>query len=105
MNPFVRRRKTVAGATEVVLVVDDDAGFRKLVRTLLERASLTVEEAADADEAIAAVERTTPQLVLLDVVLPEMSGYELFRELRERFGSSLPIIFISGERADAYDRS
>ena len=89
----------------VVLVVDDDAGFRALARTLLERASFKVEEAANAAETLAAVERTPPHLVLLDIVMPEASGYELFRLLRERCGSTLPIIFVSGERTDAYDRS
>src|SRR5262245_66637371 len=37
--------------------------------------------------------------------MPEASGYELYRQLRERCGSALPIIFVSGERTDAYDRS
>ena len=96
---------TAGKVVEVVLVVDDDAGFRALVRALLERESFKVEEAANAQEALAAVERTPPHLVLLDVVLPETSGYELYRELRERCGSALPIIFVSGERTDAYDRS
>jgi DNA-binding NarL/FixJ family response regulator len=96
---------TAARETEVVLVVDDDEGFRRLARTLLERASFQVEEAADADETLAAVERTRPDVVLLDIVLPQASGYELYRELRERCGPALPIIFVSGERIDAYDRS
>jgi RNA polymerase sigma factor (sigma-70 family) len=96
---------TAAKETELVLVVDDDEGFRTLARTLLERASFKVEEAANMDETLAAVERTPPDLVLLDVVLPQASGYELYRELRERCGSTLPIIFVSGERTDAYDRS
>jgi DNA-binding NarL/FixJ family response regulator len=95
----------VAKQREIVLVVDDEAGFRELVRTLLERASFRVEEAADVDETLAAVERTPPHLVLLDVCLPQTSGYEIYRQLRERCGSALPIIFVSGERTDAYDRS
>jgi DNA-binding NarL/FixJ family response regulator len=90
---------------KIVLVVDDAADFRELVRTLLERASFRVVEAADVDEALASVERTPPHLVLLDVCLPETSGYEIYRELRERCGTGLPIIFVSGERTDAYDRS
>jgi DNA-binding NarL/FixJ family response regulator len=88
-----------------VLVVDDDANFRGLVRTLLERAAFRVEEAADGEETLAAVERELPRLVLLDVVLPEMSGYEIYRELRERCGNTFPVIFVSGELADALDRS
>lgn len=92
-------------AKEIVLVVDDDAGFRTLARTLLERASFRVEEAADVEETLTAVEETPPHLVLLDVRLPQTSGYQIYRELRERCGSALPIIFVSGQRTDAYDRS
>jgi DNA-binding NarL/FixJ family response regulator len=43
--------------------------------------------------------------VLLDVVLPRLSGYEVCRRLREEFGESLPIIFMSGERTQEYDRA
>jgi two-component system nitrate/nitrite response regulator NarL len=95
----------VAKGRAIVLVVDDDAVFRTLVRTLLERASFRVEEAVDVDGTLAAVEETPPHLVLLDVRLPQTSGYEIYRQLRERCGSALPIIFVSGERTDAYDRS
>src|SRR5947207_4719821 len=98
------RRRGVAAAGEIVLVVDDDPSFRTLVRTLLERAGMRVVEAVDGDEALAALEPTAPHLVLLDVMLPRTSGYEVFRELRDRCGETLPIIFISGERVDAHDR-
>jgi DNA-binding NarL/FixJ family response regulator len=90
---------------DLVLVVDDDANFRGLVRTLLERAAFRVEEAADGEETLAAVERELPRLVLLDVRLSETSGYEVYRELRERCGNTFPVIFVSGERTDALDRS
>jgi DNA-binding NarL/FixJ family response regulator len=94
----------VAAVGEVVLVVDDDQNFREFTRSLLERARFSVLEAADAGEALELVRDRAPQLVLLDVRLPDVSGYELFRELRDRCGESLPIIFVSGERTDAYDR-
>jgi DNA-binding NarL/FixJ family response regulator len=87
-----------------VLVVDDDPGFRKLVRTLCERAGLRVEEAADINGALLASEEAPPDLVLLDVRLPGASGYEVFRELHDR-DSGLPIIFVSGDRVDVYDRT
>src|SRR5262245_23877237 len=48
--------------------------------------------------------RETPELVVLDVQLPEMSGYEICRELREEFGEGLPILFVSGFRTEALDR-
>jgi DNA-binding NarL/FixJ family response regulator len=91
-------------ADNMVLVVDDDQGFRALARHVLERARFAVAEAANADEALQAVECSPPDLVLLDVRLPRVSGYELLRELRDRLGESLPIVFVSGERIDSYDR-
>jgi two-component system nitrate/nitrite response regulator NarL len=94
----------VPAAKDTVLVVDDDAAFRALVRRLLEHAGFAIAEAADADEALAAVEHTRPDLVLLDVRFPLVSGYELYRRLRDRLGDALPIVFVSGERTDSYDR-
>jgi DNA-binding NarL/FixJ family response regulator len=89
---------------ELVLVVDDDADFRAAVRLLLERAGFDVMDAADADATLDAVATRRPDLVLLDVRLPRVSGYEVYRLLRDRVGDSLPIVFVSGDRTDAYDR-
>ena len=86
-----------------ILVVDDVANFRELVATLLRQSGYTVEEASNAQEAIKYTECEQPALVLLDVVLPDLSGYELCRTLRDRFGEALPIIFISGSRTDPLD--
>lgn len=94
----------MASMRDVVMVVDDDPGFREFVRRLLERAGFSVLDAADAEEALELVAARVPQLVLLDVQLPRVSGYELFRELRDRCGESLPVIFVSGVRTDSYDR-
>jgi RNA polymerase sigma factor (sigma-70 family) len=86
-----------------ILVVDDVANYREFVATLLRQAGYTVEEAASAQEALKFAECEEPALVLLDVVLPEVSGYELCRTLRERFGEALPIIFVSGTRTEPLD--
>ena len=83
---------------EVVLVVDDDRRFREFARSLLERAGFSVLEAAGPEEALELAGARAPQLVLLDVRLPRVSGYELFRELRDRCGEWMPIIFVSGRR-------
>jgi DNA-binding NarL/FixJ family response regulator len=87
-----------------VLVVDDDERFRDFVRATIERAGFTAIDAVDADQALAAADLAAPELVLLDVRLPRVSGYELFHELRERLGSAVPIIFVSGDRTESYDR-
>ena len=87
-----------------ILIVDDDGPFRELVSLLLERAGYAAAEAANGEEAFAAVSDERPAAVLLDVQLDGISGYAICRELRQRFGEQLPIIFVSGARVEASDR-
>jgi len=89
----------------VILIVDDNADFRTLVAALVARAGFEPVEASDGAEAIAAARADRPDLVILDVRLPDTNGYELCRELRDEFGERLPIIFVSGTRIDSIDRS
>lgn len=88
-----------------ILVVDDDAAFSAFLVTLLERAGFESDEACSCEEALAAARRSRPRLVLLDVCLPDGSGFETCRELRDLHGDELPIIFISGERMEPLDRA
>jgi DNA-binding NarL/FixJ family response regulator len=88
-----------------VLVVDDDSDFRKFVCQLFARASYETVEAGSGGEALAAARTARPALVLLDISLPDVSGFEVCRELRDEFGDDLPIIFVSGERVEAVDRA
>jgi DNA-binding NarL/FixJ family response regulator len=87
-----------------ILVVDDDAVFRELLVTLLGRLDLRIVEASGADQALEAARRERPSLVLLDVDVPGISGYEICRELRDAYGDDLPIVFVSGRRTDRLDR-
>jgi DNA-binding NarL/FixJ family response regulator len=91
------------GAT--VLVVDDDGVCRELISTLLGRAGFSTVDAADGEEAMAAARRHLPKLVLLDVRLPDLSGYEICRQLRDEFGDQVAIVFLSGERTEGFDRA
>jgi len=86
-----------------LLVVDDVANHRELVATVLRQAGYMVEEASSAQEALEIADCEQPALVLIDVVLPDVSGYELCRTLRDRFGKALPIIFLSGTRTESRD--
>ena len=89
------------GAT--VLVVDDDETSRELVSTLLGRAGMSTVGAANGEEAMAAARRHAPKLVILDVRLPDISGYEVCRQLRDEFDQQVAIVFVSGERTESFD--
>jgi DNA-binding NarL/FixJ family response regulator len=86
-----------------VLIVDDDARFRAFVSRILAKAGHATVEAATGEDALAAVHSERPTLVLLDVSLPDISGFEVCCELREQYGDELPVIFVSGERTDGAD--
>jgi DNA-binding response OmpR family regulator len=87
-----------------VVVVDDDAVAGDQIRGLLEAAGYDVSVIGNGEEALEVARTEPPRLVVLDVCLPGISGYEVCRELRNRFGEGLPIIFISAARTDSYDR-
>ena len=91
-------RSGPGGRTEgpLVLVVDDDAALRELIRVSLSLDGYTVREAASAEEALAAIEDTAPDLVLLDVVMPGVDGWQMLQRMQERHGS-IPVIMFSGK--------
>jgi DNA-binding NarL/FixJ family response regulator len=92
------------GSGSPVLVVDDDANTRALIVASLQRIGYVVYEAANGDEALEVAEAVRPELVVLDVSLPRITGYEVCRELRDTFGDSVAIMFVSGLRAEPLDR-
>ena len=84
-----------------ILVVDDDPRLRELVRYTLTRAGFTVREAGDGRAALTAVRARVPDLVVLDVLMPELDGISVCRELRASW--DVPVIFLSS-RAEEVDR-
>jgi DNA-binding NarL/FixJ family response regulator len=88
-----------------ILVVDDDSLFCGFLGDLLENADFDVIRAQDSKAALAAAKQTRPAAAILDVALPGVSGYGLCRELRDAYGPDLPIVFVSGSRVDAIDRT
>ncbi|MEY2935771.1 MAG: hypothetical protein RL033_6520 [Pseudomonadota bacterium] len=79
-----------------ILVVEDNPLTRKMLRITLETDGYTVTEAGDGRSALAAMEQGTPALVLQDLILPDMNGFELIRQLRSRGGDAIPILALSG---------
>lgn len=77
-----------------VLLVDDDRALRKLMRAYLEDEAIAVVEAGSGEEALALVERAAPALVLLDVRLPGIDGFEVLRRL-EASGRAVSVILVT----------
>ncbi len=88
----------MSGVPTNILVVDDEPPIRRLLRTSLQSEGFHVAEAGSGRQALAEIERLPPDLVILDLGLPDIQGQEVIRILRER-GSSVPILVLSS-RAD-----
>ncbi|GAA4672490.1 response regulator transcription factor [Streptomyces youssoufiensis] len=107
-TPFPLAR--VTGHTDHLLVVDDEPTVRELLRTALRYADFAVEAAATGQEALDLAAQHTPDLVLLDVMLPDMDGFEVIRRLRAQprsphpgRGGDVPVLFVTA-RGDRHDR-
>jgi signal transduction histidine kinase/ligand-binding sensor domain-containing protein/class 3 adenylate cyclase len=84
-----------------ILVVDDEAVNRRVICDFLSLAGFSVETAPDGPSALEAVEARSFDLVILDVMMPRMSGYEVCRRLRTRYSAiELPVLLISARRED-----
>jgi DNA-binding response OmpR family regulator len=68
--------------TPIILIAEDDADVQSLLRHVLESDGYTVHVAADGSEALRLYDEASPDLVILDVMMPRMSGFEVLRELR-----------------------
>jgi excisionase family DNA binding protein len=80
----------------LVLVVDDDPRLREFMRLNLEMEGYTVREASGAEEALQAIDDQAPELVLLDVVMPGVDGWQMLQRMQELHGS-IPVVMFSGK--------
>jgi DNA-binding response OmpR family regulator len=83
---------------KTVLVVDDERNIVELVRLYLEKEGFNVVVASDGEQALVQYERTGPDLVVLDLMLPKMDGFEVCRELRRR--GDVPILMLTARSED-----
>ena len=80
-----------------VLVVDDDEIIRKLLRRVLERSDFTVDEAGSGEQAIERITEAPPDLILLDVIMDGLDGFDACRRIKELDGmDAVPIVFVTG---------
>lgn len=86
-----------------ILVVDDFDDTRLLLRTWLQRKGFRVVEASDGNEAVAAAERLHPDLIIMDVEMPELDGLAATRRIRQLPNfENVPILAVSAYGADQY---
>lgn len=85
--------------SELILLVDDEPSITQLARMYLERDGYRIEETADGESALAAVEKQKPALVVLDVMLPKVDGFDVCRRLRSG-GNNVPIIMLTARDED-----
>lgn len=97
-NEFERKENTMANK---ILVVDDDLNICELLKLYLENDGYTVFTANDGQEAVNTFLNKTPDLVLLDIMLPKMDGWQVCREIRKT--SSAPIIMLTA-KGETFDK-
>ncbi len=84
-----------------ILVVDDEIGALTLIGIMLERGGFEVVKAKDAEQALVVLDHDTPDLIILDVMMPGMDGIELCRVLRQRQDTVQTPVLILSARGDA----
>jgi len=88
-------------ANRTILVVEDEEPVQQLVKLYLEKEGFAVDMAFDGEEAVKKAKATHPDLIILDIMLPEMDGWEVCKELRKSM--SVPIIMLTA-RGEEFDR-
>ena len=86
-----------------VMIVDDEASMRLLVQRIVREGGYEFCSASDGSEALEVFEREQPDIVILDVMMPKLNGFQVCEELRAR-GALLPIVFLSA-KGDIVDKS
>src|SRR3954451_22966911 len=102
LDAFLQRSAPESHAGPSVLIVDDDERLREYVRVNLEMEGYTVHEAGSAEAGMKVLDELRPDLVLLDVMMPKVDGWEMLQLMHERHGvGSFPVVMFSGKVDDA----
>jgi len=103
-SPTILGKMNVPQSPRVIVVVEDDDDSRAMMKTLLGMKGYAVIEARDGREAVEAVERSRPDLILMDLTLPQMDGLDAARAMRRHAHlRDVPIIAISGHSPDDFE--
>lgn len=87
-------------ASRLVLIIDDDESLLDLMTHVVKKEGFRVDRAVDGNECLRKVEALSPDLLVLDFMLPGMGGYEALRELQARGCGDIPIIVVTGRAMD-----
>ena len=102
LDAFLQRSAPETRSGPIVLIVDDDERLREYVRVNLEMEGYTVHEAGSAEEGMKVLDELRPDLVLLDVMMPKVDGWEMLQLMHERHGvGSVPVVMFSGKVDEA----
>jgi signal transduction histidine kinase/DNA-binding response OmpR family regulator len=105
LSAALRRQLGDAGPTASVLVVDDDPAVRRLTHQVLQREGWTVLEAENGRVGLRRVAERLPALIILDLLMPDMDGFEFLDELRQtNVAPAIPIIVVTAKDLTAADR-
>lgn len=98
------RSAPAAGGVHSILIVEDSVDVRRSYRDVLGALGYAVTEAGDAEQALSALESGAPDVALIDIHLPRMSGYRLAQTLRSRIGAPIHLVMLCGTTLDAATR-
>lgn len=96
---FKQKQQRRNRMTKKILVVDDDKNLQVVISDLLEAEGFEVIKGNDGEEAIRLYEQHIPDLVLLDIQMPKLDGYQAFFQIKEKF-SDAKVVFMTGFAVD-----
>lgn len=91
-------------ATHKILVIDDSRVIRNMVRDMLPKGNFEVLEAKDGVEGINTIHQEHPNLIMLDFLLPRMSGWEVFQEIQAKPNLRAPLVLMSGRKEEVTEK-
>ncbi len=88
------------GNTKLVLIIDDDEAVRELLTFLVTKEGFRAECAIDGEDGLQKAERLSPDLIILDLMMPRYGGFEVLRQLQAGDLSRIPIVVVTGRYTD-----
>jgi excisionase family DNA binding protein len=98
LDSFLGASRPSGRARPLILIVDDDQRLREYLRVNFEMEGYLVREAASAAEGLEALDEEPPDLILLDVMMPQVDGWEMLQQIHEHTGvGAIPVVMFSGK--------